>query len=178
MLKPCAVDTGTTTYTLHPGTYVATLLSVTNSAYATLDTFEVAEDGSPGGIYTLELDLPSGGMHSFAVSFDNDYYEPGVADRNLYVDYLQIEGPTDQFASAPPGYALVFTCDPETAGFEEDTCAREIIAGFGARAWRRILTVEGVKAGAGLEVIDRALAAVSGAQEERLARSLEAGEAA
>ena len=30
----------------------------------------------------------------------------------------------------------------------------------GARAWRRILTVEGVKAGAGLEVIDRALAEI------------------
>jgi tRNA-dihydrouridine synthase A len=48
----------------------------------------------------------------------------------------------------------------------------------GARAWRRILTVEGVKAGAGLEVIDAALAAVSGRQDERLARRLEAGEAA
>ena len=55
----------------------------------------------------------------------------------------------------------------------------------GARAWRRILTVEGVKPGAGLEVIDRALAAVagsarteSGAQEQRLAGGLEAGEAA
>jgi tRNA-dihydrouridine synthase A len=31
----------------------------------------------------------------------------------------------------------------------------------GARAWRRILTMEGVKAGAGLEVVDQALAAVS-----------------
>jgi tRNA-dihydrouridine synthase A len=48
----------------------------------------------------------------------------------------------------------------------------------GARAWRRILTVEGVKPGAGLEVIDAALAAVSGAQDERRARRLEAGEAA
>jgi tRNA-dihydrouridine synthase A len=48
----------------------------------------------------------------------------------------------------------------------------------GARTWRRILTVEGVKAGAGLEVIDAALAAVSGLQEQRLARRLEAGEAA
>jgi len=55
----------------------------------------------------------------------------------------------------------------------------------GARAWRRILTVEGVKPGAGLEVIDRALAAVaasgaqaSGPQEQGLARGLEAGEAA
>jgi tRNA-dihydrouridine synthase A len=48
----------------------------------------------------------------------------------------------------------------------------------GARTWRRILTVEGVKPGAGLEVIDRALAAVSGLQDERAARRLEPGEAA
>ncbi|MDB5472641.1 MAG: tRNA dihydrouridine(20/20a) synthase DusA [Caulobacter sp.] len=35
----------------------------------------------------------------------------------------------------------------------------------GARSWRRTLTVEGVKAGAGVEVVDRALDAVSGARE-------------
>jgi tRNA-dihydrouridine synthase A len=42
----------------------------------------------------------------------------------------------------------------------------------GARAWRRILTVEGVKAGAGLDVVDRALDAVRVAlasREERTA---------
>ena len=42
----------------------------------------------------------------------------------------------------------------------------------GARAWRRILTVEGVKAGAGLDVVDRALDAVRAAlasREERTA---------
>jgi tRNA-dihydrouridine synthase A len=48
----------------------------------------------------------------------------------------------------------------------------------GARTWRRILTVEGVKPGAGLEVIDRALAAVSGLEAQGVARRLEAGEAA
>jgi tRNA-dihydrouridine synthase A len=48
----------------------------------------------------------------------------------------------------------------------------------GARTWRRILTVEGVKPGAGLEVIDAALAEVSGRQDQRLLRRLEAGEAA
>ena len=48
----------------------------------------------------------------------------------------------------------------------------------GARTWRRILTVEGVKPGAGIEVIDAALAAILGAQDERRARGLEAGEAA
>ena len=44
----------------------------------------------------------------------------------------------------------------------------------GARTWRRILTVEGVKPGAGLDVVDAALAAVSGAQAARL----DAGQAA
>jgi tRNA-dihydrouridine synthase A len=53
----------------------------------------------------------------------------------------------------------------------------------GARTWRRILTVESVKPGAGLDVVDAALAAVSGLQalrlqNEGLARRLEAGEAA
>jgi tRNA-dihydrouridine synthase A len=53
----------------------------------------------------------------------------------------------------------------------------------GARTWRRILTVESVKPGAGLEVVDAALASVSwagvsGLQDQRLARRLEAGEAA
>jgi tRNA-dihydrouridine synthase A len=48
----------------------------------------------------------------------------------------------------------------------------------GARTWRRILTVEGVKPGAGLEVVDAALAAVSGAQDQRGLGGLVAGEAA
>jgi tRNA-dihydrouridine synthase A len=48
----------------------------------------------------------------------------------------------------------------------------------GARTWRRILTVEGVRPGAGLEVVDAALAAVLRGQDQRLARGLEAGEAA
>jgi tRNA-dihydrouridine synthase A len=43
----------------------------------------------------------------------------------------------------------------------------------GARAWRRILTVEGVPAGAGLEVVDRALDAVRQALEAREARTVE-----
>lgn len=44
----------------------------------------------------------------------------------------------------------------------------------GARAWRRILTVEGVPTGAGIEVVDRALAAVRQAMEAREARFAEA----
>ena len=43
----------------------------------------------------------------------------------------------------------------------------------GARAWRRILTVEGVKAGSGVEVIDRALEAVAEGAERLRASRLE-----
>ena len=44
----------------------------------------------------------------------------------------------------------------------------------GARQWRRILTEQGVKPGAGVEVIERALAAVTDAapQPRRLAEAL------
>ncbi|MFZ5670917.1 MAG: tRNA dihydrouridine(20/20a) synthase DusA [Pseudomonadota bacterium] len=52
------------------------------------------------------------------------------------------------------------------AGFHLAGMTRHMLGLFhgrpGARAWRRILTVEGVKPGAGLEVVDAALAAVSG----------------
>ena len=44
----------------------------------------------------------------------------------------------------------------------------------GARAWRRILTVEGVKAGAGLDVVDRALDAVREAVAAKAARAFTA----
>jgi tRNA-dihydrouridine synthase A len=37
----------------------------------------------------------------------------------------------------------------------------------GARSWRRILTVEGARPGAGTEVIERALAAIAEAAERR-----------
>jgi tRNA-dihydrouridine synthase A len=36
----------------------------------------------------------------------------------------------------------------------------------GARSWRRILTVEAARPGAGLEVIDQALSAVASAQTQ------------
>ena len=48
----------------------------------------------------------------------------------------------------------------------------------GARGWRRVLTVEGVKPGAGLEVIDAALAEILRAQDQRGARGLETGQPA
>ena len=39
--------------------------------------------------YTVEVELEAG-THFVGVAFLNDYYEPGVADRNLLVDWLEL----------------------------------------------------------------------------------------
>ena len=58
-----------------------------------------------------------------------------------------------------------YMADRLAEGVHLPAMARHMLGLFsarpGARAWRRILTVEGVRPGAGLEVLDRALAAVT-----------------
>ena len=77
--------------------------------------------------------LPSaGGIVS--VSFDNDFVDPVTkADRNLFVDYLEIEGPLGATKDNPLRDRIL-TCDFKTGG---DACLREILEGFAERAWRR-----------------------------------------
>jgi tRNA-dihydrouridine synthase A len=109
------------------------------------------------------------------------YHTPallGEADARLFGAGEEV-GPAEAVARYRPYVARQLA-----AGTHLAAMTRHMLGLFhgrpGARAWRRILTVEGVKPGAGLEVIDRALAAVAGSrpQEQRLARRLEAGEAA
>ncbi|MBA2322259.1 MAG: DUF1592 domain-containing protein [Deltaproteobacteria bacterium] len=123
---------------------------------APLSTFDVVDAEEPGGLYTVEIDLANPGSHTFGVSFDNDFYDPIAGeDRNLYVDWLEIEGPTDQFDETPPGYAAIFTCDPASPGFDEEGCAEEIITAFAPRAWRRVVTGEEIDGLMGLYTFDR-----------------------
>jgi len=130
------------------------------------------------------------------------YHTPallGEADARLFGEGETVD-PAEAVARFRPYVARELARGTHLAGI-----TRHMLGLFhgrpGARAWRRILTVEGVKPGAGLEVIDRALAAVvgpqargfgpssgansgadsgadSGAQEQRLAGGLETGEAA
>lgn len=92
------------------------------------------------------------------------YHDPGIlgeADRRLFDPALPDVTPEaavlayrpyveQELARGTPFYAM----------------ARHMMGLFhgrpGARTWRRILTVEGVKSGAGVEVLDRALDAVAG----------------
>lgn len=87
-------------------------------------------------VHEVEVQLDAG-IHKIAVVFTNDYYDADAEeDRNLLVDWLQIEGPTDPIPN--PIRDLLVTCDPLVDG--EQACLRQIIDEFVTRAWRRPLT--------------------------------------
>ncbi|HVI02463.1 MAG TPA: DUF1592 domain-containing protein, partial [Enhygromyxa sp.] len=97
-------------------------------------------------VHEIEVQLDAG-IHKVAVVFTNDYYDMELEqDRNLVVDWLQIEGPTDPIPN--PIRDLIVTCDPALDG--EEACLRQIIDEFVTRAWRRPLTPTEVDALMGL----------------------------
>ncbi len=101
------------------------------------------------------------------------YHEAGLlgeVDRRVFgLDVADVDSFTAVEAYRP------YLAQQLAAGVHLAAMSRHMLGLFhglpGARAWRRILTVEGVKAGAGLEVVDRALDAVRAAlaaREERV----------
>jgi tRNA-dihydrouridine synthase A len=97
------------------------------------------------------------------------YHEPallGSADRRLFGEASPDVDPFEAVEAYRPYMAARLA-----EGVHLPAMARHMLglmhARPGARAWRRILTVDGVKPGAGLEVLDRALAAVRQAAEAR-----------
>src|SRR4029453_7451554 len=123
-----------------------------------------------GGVATLEeakahLDYVDGVMLGRAA-----YHTPGIlgtADRRLF-GAAEAVSPAEAVARYRPYIARQLATGTHLAAM-----ARHMLGLFhgepGARSWRRILTVEGVKSGAGLEVIDHALAAVAPAPESAIA---------
>ncbi len=107
------------------------------------------------------------------------YHEPGLlgaVDRRVFgqsvADISEFEA-VERFRP--------YIAEKLAAGVHLAAMSRHMLGLFhglpGARAWRRILTVEGVPAGAGLEVVDRALDAVRQALDAREARAVESASA-
>jgi tRNA-dihydrouridine synthase A len=101
------------------------------------------------------------------------YHTPGIlgeADRRLFGDEADVSA-----AEAVERYRP-YIARQLAAGTHLAAMTRHMLGLFhgtpGARTWRRILTVESVKPGAGLEVVDAALAAVS-ARPEAIAPTAE-----
>jgi len=77
------------------------------------------------------------GAHTVTVEFTNDFFDAEAgADRNLYVDWIDVEG----LATVGPDSVRnkLLLCDPEVDG--EDACARQVLETFVPRAWRRPTT--------------------------------------
>jgi len=92
------------------------------------------------------------------------YHEPGIlgaADQLLFDPGAPVISPEAAVAAYRP-----YVQDELARGTHLYAIVRHMLGLFhgrpGARSWRRILTVEGVKAGSGIDVIDRALEAVTG----------------
>jgi tRNA-dihydrouridine synthase A len=98
------------------------------------------------------------------------YHEPGMlgeADRRIFGS-----GP-DVTPEAAVAAFLPYVRRELAHGAHLAAMTRHMLGLFhgrpGARAWRRVLTVEGAKAGAGIDVIERGLAELAAAAERRAA---------
>jgi tRNA-dihydrouridine synthase A len=96
------------------------------------------------------------------------YHTPGVLGE---VDRRLFGGGADVAAEAAVAAYLPYVRAELAKGTHLAAMTRHMLGLFhgqpGARTWRRILTVEGAKAGAGVEVIERGLAALAEAAEAR-----------
>ena len=97
------------------------------------------------------------------------YHEPGIlgaVDRRIFGEGVDDVGPFEAVEAFRPYLAAALA-----RGVALPAMTHPMIGLFhgmpGARAWRRILTVEAVKPGAGLGVIDQALAAIHEAAAKR-----------
>lgn len=113
-----------------------------------VEVFDVTAANGDFQVYSTSVARQAGPI-GIQVSFINDFYQPNVADRNLIVDYFEIDGPLE--SSGPihnEAHQRVMICDPEQIRTEayvsiedaENECARLIFSAFGTRAWRRPVT--------------------------------------
>ena len=104
------------------------------SGVTVLQTFDVTATQASPGIYEYTGRFAAGAQR-LAVGFINDYYEADTrADRNLLVDWIEIEGPLDAVTTSATR-SRVMTCEP--AAQDDLDCARQILDAFALQAWRR-----------------------------------------
>ncbi|MRG98087.1 DUF1592 domain-containing protein [Polyangium spumosum] len=95
-------------------------------------SFDVSATSANAVVVEAEASA-NAGTQVVSVEFTNDYYDPDLgADRNLHVDWIEIEGPLGVVGKNPIRERIV-VCDPTSGA----TCVREILQKFAERAFRR-----------------------------------------
>ena len=106
-----------------------------------LHVFDVTAEKDAPEVYETRVALGPGSLHTELV-FVNDFFdreapEDSKRDRNLIIDYLEIEGPFVPQARLA-SHQRIFACHPE--GGHTDHCAEQIVASLVRRAYRRPAT--------------------------------------
>ena len=87
-------------------------------------------------VYAIEVALAAGN-HVASVGFVNDFYDAAnMLDRNLWVDFLEVEGPIDAPPIDPGKRDRILVCDLASG----PGCVTQVLATFTRRAWRRPAT--------------------------------------
>ncbi len=106
----------------------------------TLETLTVKAVETDPQVFETRVQVKAG-FHPFGVSFLNDYYNPKAVnpqdrDRNLVVDYFEVEGPQGvSLASLPESHTRILFKTPGKDDKAEVT--RDILERFATRAYRR-----------------------------------------
>ncbi len=105
---------------------------------AAVGTAAVSATAAAPEIYEFTVTLAAG-TRSLEASFTNDFYDaPSNADRNLVVDWIELENPDSIQPGSTDVRANLLVCEP--ADGDESTCTREVLEAFVPRAWRRPVT--------------------------------------
>jgi mono/diheme cytochrome c family protein len=115
----------------------------------TLRTVDVPASEGDSGLYEVRLRAGKG-RKKIAVAFVNDYYQPTDpdpkkrGDRNLVVEAIEVQGPAEaEDRPLPATHTRILFRTPTKETKVE--CARELLARFAGRAFRRPATDEEVE---------------------------------
>lgn len=99
------------------------------------DRFEVSGTKESPQEFTCKLRLERG-SRVIGAAFLNDYYEKGVADRNLGVESISVAGPLDESGvDRPAAWKAVMA--PASGSGSEELRAGAVLRAFASRAYRR-----------------------------------------
>jgi mono/diheme cytochrome c family protein len=112
-----------------------------------VQTFDVTATEKDPQVYEARVPVKRG-RKPIAVAFVNDFFDPDQRDpkrrdRNLYVDWIELQGPLNLDKTLPESHRRIIFQTP-AAKENVPECARAILERFAGRAYRRPATPEEV----------------------------------
>ncbi len=113
---------------------------------AQVERFDVVARADEPAVYEHRMTLGAG-KHRLAASFLNDYWNPDhenpdERDRNLLIDYLEVQGPVGVQLEYPDIHRRIIFAPPAADASRDDqlAAARNVLRRFATRAYRRPAT--------------------------------------